>query len=672
MKKIVVMILLLIVTVSSVSISVSADDNMIGSKFSKKYFNYYSDSHDKEDKLLLGVFLENDEVISSFSIDNQSDTVKYIREKRAEYVTNRTQYLDEKLNKDNLKFPETVDIIFESDILPFVVVNANFKEAKEISKLRNVSYIEIYQDTVEVKDYAYNHYSTDDYDYGYLDESSLSIYYKETTKINQVRQNYSVDGNEIWIGFLESGVIDHSHPELSSKSVIKSTTGNVTPHATLTSIIASGTSNGVAPGAKLISKELTLESDGSITPSNLFSDMESLVIMGADIINISAGVSINGEYDDLSRYVDALINETKVVVVISAGNGSHFNYLKFAYNANKYVNALGLAQNAITVGATTANGEKIASYSAFETTYDSLPYATKSVKPTIVAPGGDSYSQTSINGTLVTVFSVSAPLYIPNSPYKIADSDPDYDEQMEDKVAQINHVGTSFSAPIVSGAVALLFEYKPALMLEPEKVIAILSASADYYWFDINDGIDKLLNIDEENYNSSTGNIDITTHNGYSYDPQKGLNEYSGAGLLNLSEAFKIAQNGDYFYFSTCTSSPSTVFSKQLVFEAGDHVQFSLVSLRNIEGGSNGVDDYSFDDYDLLLYKGSTLIMETESSTSNVEKFYIDIPTNGVYTIVVKLRSKGSAPGNPTTYRFTEISVAIDSTKGYSFYIPSC
>ena len=83
MKKIVVMILLLIVTVSSVSISVSADDNMIGSKFSKKYFNYYSDSHDKEDKLLLGVFLENDEVISSFSIDNQSDTVKYIREKFA-------------------------------------------------------------------------------------------------------------------------------------------------------------------------------------------------------------------------------------------------------------------------------------------------------------------------------------------------------------------------------------------------------------------------------------------------------------------------------------------------------------------------------------------------------------------------------------------------------------
>ena len=56
------------------------------------------------------------------------------------------------------------------------------------------------------------------------------------------------------------------------------------------------------------------------------------------LINISAGVSINGEYDDLSRYVDALINETKVVVVISAGNGSHFNYLKFGtVTGGKYI-----------------------------------------------------------------------------------------------------------------------------------------------------------------------------------------------------------------------------------------------------------------------------------------------------------------------------------------------
>lgn len=644
------------------NVSAETRNNYDLSKMSERSVDVFRRGVEDGEQVTLGIFLERDDQLQSFSGDSKKRTVRDVRNQRRTFLDERSPYIQQEVAKHIRQFPENVEIQFISEILPFVVVKANYRDAIDIVKLPFVKHIEIYEDYVEIEDLSYTHHVTNQQDYGYLDESSLIVDYNDTTMINQVKQTYSVDGEDIWLGFLESGVLDHSHPELSSKSVIKSTTGTTNPHATLTSIIAAGTSNGVAPEANIISIEVTTNAQSETTPSYIFSDLEDLVIMGADVINVSFGVLVNGEYDSFSRYVDAIINETKVIVVIAAGNGSHYDFMKQLEGANEFVNAFGLAQNAITVGATTADGEKICSYSSFETTYDSLPYGTESSKPTIVAPGGDAYTDTFIdsNGS-VLVFSVRAPLFVPNSPYKV--SDPNYNDAEEDVVAQINHTGTSFSAPIVTGAIALLLEYKPSLMFEPERVMSILTASADY----------NLLYVNEEEYNTSTNQIEIaTSHNGYSYSPDKGLNEYSGAGLLNLSEAFKIAQNGNYFYFTSVTGNTGTVFSKQLVFEEGDYVQISLAFLRNIEGTSSSVDNYSFDDYDLELYKGSTLIRKIDSSTSNVEKFFVDIPSDGVYTIIVKLKSKGSAPGNSTTYRGTEISVAIDSTEGYSFYIPSC
>jgi ribosomal protein S27AE len=144
----------------------------------------------------------------------------------------------------------------------------------------------------------------------------------------------------------------------------------------------------------------------------------------ADIINMSAGLSSSGNYTWISSYVDKIIKNSLVTWVISAGNDL----------ALGGVSSPATALNAIAVASLDSN-KKIRFSSS------SGVSSTLMRKPTITAPGGR------LTG-------------IPDVSYN-------------------DISGTSLSAPIVTGIIALLMDEFRELQISPEMVMSVITASAN-------------------------------------------------------------------------------------------------------------------------------------------------------------------------------------------------
>jgi serine protease AprX len=220
---------------------------------------------------------------------------------------------------------------------------------------------------------------------------------------------------------------------------------------------------GMAPGAHLIVLKV-LDENGQGTISNIIAALDYVVAHKSDfnirVVNLSIGAGVYESYDTdpltlaAKRAVDA-----GIVVVAAAGNLGNT-----ATGGNQYggITAPGNAPWVITVSASTTMGtvnrtdDLHADYSSRGPTF--IDYTAK---PDLVAPGTGTFSL----ADPTSMFFATKATHLQFG-YRETSSAP-----------YLALSGTSMSAPVVSGSVALMMEANPALT--PNLVKAILQYTAE-------------------------------------------------------------------------------------------------------------------------------------------------------------------------------------------------
>ncbi len=281
-----------------------------------------------------------------------------------------------------------------------------------------------------------------------------------------------VTGKGIGVAILDSGIAPH--PDLAGRIVasVDFTSGGsaaalVPPadpggHGTHVAglVAGDGTASGgmytgVAPGANLIDVRV-ISASGSTTISTLIGGIQWVLAHRSDynirVVNLSAGAPVTLSYinDPLATAVEVLVF-SGITVVVSAGNDGPRQSSITTPGSDPYV---------ITVGAIDDNGtattadDSLASWSSRgPTPIDGL------AKPDLSAPGRKIVSLRSPGSTL----DVALPDRL------VAGLDPL-------APAYFRLSGTSMSAPVVAGVVALMLERSPALT--PAQVKGRLTGTA--------------------------------------------------------------------------------------------------------------------------------------------------------------------------------------------------
>jgi serine protease AprX len=229
-------------------------------------------------------------------------------------------------------------------------------------------------------------------------------------------------------------------------------------------IAASGVSsggkyNGVAPGANILGL-----SAGDLNLSFVLAGFDYLLERGANynvrVVNCSFSANTVFDYNDPVNIATKLLTERGVSVVFSAGNSGA---------GNGTLNPYAVAPWVIGVGATDEKS-RLAAFSSRGTFEDPLQ------KTSLVAPGVNVISLRSVatqTGTLGIVSTDSQRLTPGEMPFYTTAS------------------GTSFSAPVVAGTIALMHEANAGLL--PAEVKDILQRSAtplpDYYNHEVGAGM---------------------------------------------------------------------------------------------------------------------------------------------------------------------------------------
>jgi len=278
-----------------------------------------------------------------------------------------------------------------------------------------------------------------------------------------------LDGSGVTVAVVDSGIT--ADPDLqasgsSSSRIIASTT--VVPNSTSTDDgyghgthvagILGGNGNmeagqriGIAPNVNLVNVKVSAD-NGMVLGSDLVTALQwvydNRATYNIKVVNISSNSTVAESYN--TSPIDAAVEVlwfNGVVVVVSAGNSSSGAVYPPANDPF-----------AITVGATddmgtaSINDDAVASFSTYGITEDGF------AKPELVAPGRNIIS---------LLASTSDNIYLNHPANRVDDS-------------YFRMSGTSMSAPMVSGAVALLLENEPSL--NPDQVKYRLMATANQDW----------------------------------------------------------------------------------------------------------------------------------------------------------------------------------------------
>jgi len=496
------------------------------------------------------------------------------------------------------------EVLWVSKFTPYVKILTLSDNVSLLESNEHVEFIEIVDPNAKVVDNSTQIGPTGILDWllGYNVVLESSSPYKQTTGIDDVITNYDVDGTGINIAILEvGGGVDTNNPELSSGVFVNETTS--TDHATTVAIIAAGRINGIASNSNIVAMEFS-------SSNQPLMEFEELVDPEGDypanVINCSWEYTFDyGQYDGISRWIDHFIQETLVSIVFAAGNAQ--------VGGDYGVSNVASAKNVIAVGSTSANGEDISLFSRYENDDDLI-------KPLVVAPGGDITIEYNFIRDIAHIYALD----VPNSP-------------MDD----VNIIGTSFAAPQVTGAIALMMQYENSLILQPHTLASVIACGAS---------------------NNLINDISVNTND---------VSDEAGSGLVDFQKSFQILENGSYIIKTNSyiyNLSQYTIKSVKLSLIQGEQITVSSFFVGIVDGDI----DLDNTNYNFLIY-GPTINWNyywfNGSLVSNLEKMSFTVPQTGYYYIDIIYKSKSS---NDTDYICVSLLSSLDRNVIYSTTPSTC
>jgi serine protease AprX len=309
------------------------------------------------------------------------------------------------------------------------------------------------------------------------------------TEIISSNRGLPLTGKNVTVAILDTG-IDSTHGDFSGRvtknikladtqsanlgfnypinSESLQNTDNLYGHGTFVAGVVSGDGSlsggkysGVAPGAKLVGL-----SAGDLSLLYVLEGFDYLLANGKDlgvrVVNCSFSTSSVYDANDPVNVATRMLTESGINVVFSAGNTGPGQHTLNPYAAAPWV---------VSVGATDTQG-RLASFSSRG------DFGSAMFRPTLVAPGVDVVS---LRGSGVA--NVTGALGLAGSDAKrLTPSELPYYTTAN---------GTSFSAPQVAGAIALMLEANPSLT--PAQVKEILQRTATplppYYAYETGTGM---------------------------------------------------------------------------------------------------------------------------------------------------------------------------------------
>ncbi|MBN8554747.1 MAG: S8 family serine peptidase [Deltaproteobacteria bacterium] len=278
-----------------------------------------------------------------------------------------------------------------------------------------------------------------------------------------------IDGTGVVVGVIDTGV-DETHPDLVGKILLKkdftrdNDNKDCNGHGTHVSgtIVggnASGTTIGVAPGAKIIMAKV-LDCNGSASLATLLSAMEWMLNPSGDANKNDAPKIISNSWGGSTQFMYGFRNIVKtwrrfgILPAFAAGNSgsSYFS-----------VNAPGSYPFSFTIGAVDENLELTSFSSRGPTIWWNKFYPVFYTKPNISAPGLDVLSALPENSTIVEALKRMGKEVIEHTP-----------EKNGGHWARIS--GTSMATPHVSAVAALALQANPKLSVED--LATILNSTA--------------------------------------------------------------------------------------------------------------------------------------------------------------------------------------------------
>jgi len=410
---------------------------------------------------------------------------------------------------------------------------------------------------------------------------------KNCVNASDILENQTYTGAGLKIGVYEAnGVCDVNHINLQNKNITikESDVNTIHHHATkVTSIISL-----IAPDAELY-----------VARCNRSQGLQWFIEQGCDIVNCSFAYYDNnlknGAYVvgprqyryDIDAVYDQQIEENSIIAVVAAGNRSKTTNMDLlSYNPDNYMASPAHAYNAITVAGVeiSDDGWVAASRSCYKSN-------TAGRMPDVAAP------------YFVTIPGIGV------------------------------SSGTSYSAPIVAGCIALLLERNEQIEGSPEAVQSILSATAQ-----------------------KTADYTISL----------GTNRHSdlkvGAGVIDLERMISCEDCINTITYNTHTNP--IVWTQYIYLEQGQEIQVGLSWLvSTVPSSSSNEGELYLTDYNLYLFDPSDpdftgmAPATSQLTNSNVEMLRYTATVDGVYVVRI-YRFLTMNANNQTDYISLAYSIA--------------
>ena len=457
----------------------------------KKYHNFNSEKIEllnttfSEEKLSEKTIAKMKKVDSNISVE---DSETAIEEKRNIAVD---MYEDKNENFLNSIDCNENDVIYACKYAPNIILSLDKNQIYSLCENPNVTDIYYYDEEAESLINEQNFDTT-------LNSVSSTSTYNFTTEqydvtgISEMRDTFGFTGSGIKIGiidypFANSSEIDYFNEDTfalyycSSNGIIDS----YSSHGNCVSCIIAGNYSNSTTGDTFV---------GAVPDAKLYatagidfrSALEVLLDNGVNVINSSMifGGDGNNNYGDTAKWIDHIVSQHNVTYVGAAGNSGE--------------NGVGSGQmgyNSIAVGCCNNNGT-LASDSSYTNTDG------KNYKPDLVAPGVSFVLPATRDSSTETPSASS---------------------------------GTSFSSPMVTGAVAQLCQMSSSLKLNPRLMKAVLLAGTK-----ITDSMNEA-----EVITQSGGNI--------------ALSKQYGSGMLNVINSYALYSARKNYSSGSIASTTNTV-----------------------------------------------------------------------------------------------------------------